>query len=227
MSARAGSIVAFGLAAWLAVPRPAHAQASAPARPFEITLGGSWAAPIGLGTADANFLNNSGGDFAQFRTSSGLGQGFGLETSIGFGLTRRLYADAIGGWTRISLSTDVSSDFEGASDVTLSQPGSRFLVGGAIRLLLSDPKKLTWFVRGGVTWMRETAGGNTLTEDGFLTAAGVGVDYLWRNSPRASVHRLGLRIEGRLNLRSGGLALGEDKLRAGVAAAASLIMGFR
>jgi hypothetical protein len=146
---------------------------------------------------------------------------------LGLGLTRRLWADVSGGWTRISLTTDITDDFEGADGVTLSEAGSRFLVGGGIRLLLSDPKKMTWFVRGGVAWLRETAGGNTLTGDGLLTSAGVGVDYVWRDRVAGGIRRMGLRIDGRVNFRSGGLTLGEDKLRVGPAVAALIMMGLR
>jgi hypothetical protein len=221
--------VAVAVAACFTAPVVARAQAVVPAagRAFELALGGSWEAPMSLGTADANFLNNSGGDVPQFKTRNGLGQGFGLEVGLGFGLTRRLWADASGGWTRISLTTDITDDFEGAGGVTLSEPGSRFLVGGGVRLQLSDPKKLTWCVHGGVAWMRETAGGNTLTADGLVTSAGASVDYLWRNRVAGGVRRMGLRVDGRVNFRSGGLTLGEDKLRVGPAVAASIIMGFR
>jgi hypothetical protein len=205
----------------------AQATVAAAGRAVELVLGGSWEGPMSIGTADANFLNNSGGDFAQFTTTNGLGQAIGLEVNLGFGLTRRLRADASGGWTHVSLRTEITDDFEGADGVTLKEPGSRFLVGGGIRLLLSDRKKMTWFVRGSVAWMRETAGGNTLTADGLLTSAGVGVDYLWRDRVAGGIRRTGLRIDGRVNFRSGGLTLGEDELRVGPAVAALIILGLR
>ena len=74
--------------------------------------------------------------------------------------------------------------------------------------------------------MREVASGSALTEDGTLIDAGVGVIRALTRRPNGQL-KVGLRFEGRLSFRTGGLTLGEDKLRVGPVAAGALILGFR
>jgi hypothetical protein len=82
-------------------------------------------------------------------------------------------------------------------------------------------------VRAGAGWSRDVAGDGTLSADGTTVDGGLGVSYLWRDRAQGGLRRLGLRVESRLDVRAGGLAHGEDKLRVGPTVTGALVMGFR
>lgn len=198
-----------------------------PGRPIELAVGGSWIAPVGLGTVDADLLTSGGSPITQFTTSNSLGAAFGGDVHLTFALSRRVAAEALGSLTRISFETEITQDLEDADGVTLTETGLRFGAAGAMRVLLATTGATRWFLRGGAGWLRETAGGSSLVGDGLSVDAGVVMMYLWRDRPRGTLRRLGLRLDGKIAFRSGGLTLGEDTLRAGPAVGGALTMGFR
>ena len=135
--------------------------------------------------------------------------------------------EATGKLTWVPFETEIVDDFEDVDVVTLSETALRFGFGGALRWLLADRGKNQWFLQGGGGWFRETAGGSSLSADGLLFDGGIGWLHLWRDRTRGSLRRLGLRVDGTLAFRSGGLTLGEDKLRLGPVVIGALTMGFR
>lgn len=211
----------------LAAGRPAEAQPSAPAarRPAELSLGGSFLGQTSFGSLDAELLRSDGTPTTIFRTETALRPGFGLEAHLGFGLSKALWAEASGTWTRADFRTEVSGDIEGVGTAVLTESVFRFGVDGSVLWLFAQRGKATWFVRGGAGWMRELTGRSSLLEDGLVGHAGVGVKYLWKDPARARFSPVGFRIEGRALLRSGGLSIGEDRVRFTPVVAGSLIIG--
>lgn len=210
-----------------AAQTPATSKQAGPKRPRELVLGGLVAGPTSLGSADAQLLGSSGTPTVTlFSVEDRLATGFGVEMNIGIQLRRSLWAEVGGGWTRTSLDSKITDDFEGAEDVTISSSLSRFLLEGAAVWYLRDRGKSAWFVRLNGGWMRETAGGNTLTGDGFIGGGGVGFRHWWRTDGKGAVKRLGLRVEGRGTIRSGGISIGDSTLRFGPSGAAHLVFGF-
>jgi hypothetical protein len=210
---------------------PALAQVgTAPAGPpIEFTVGGSWSAPVGLGAVNADFFTSSGATFTQFAVENRLGQGFGLDVRLGvpIGQGRRLWIEGVGALARTSLQTEITSDVEDADGVTISERALRYSVGGAARWVIRRGAATEWFLRAGGGWLREVAAGSALADNGWSTDAGAGWTYLLRDRSQGGLRRLGLRIDGRLEIRSGGVAFGEDKLRIGPVAGGALMMGFR
>jgi hypothetical protein len=217
-------------AAALLIAATAHAQtaaAKAPRKQREFSLGGLIIAPMSLGDIEGNLLNGNGNETLTFiGLENKLAMGYGVEAILGYQLSGRTWFEVAGSWSRPSLSSKVLEDADGEQGATISTGVSRFALGGALVRYLKDTGRTAWFVRLDGAWMRETAGGNTLTGDGFIGGGGLGWRHFWRTTGKGAVKRMGLRIEGRGVVRGGGLDLGESSIKFGAAGAAHLVFGF-
>ena len=74
--------------------------------------------------------------------------------------------------------------------------------------------------------MRELTGSGALIEDGFIGNAGAGVKYWWVERPTGRIRRVGLRVEGRMSIRSAALTLGESKTRFAPVVVGGIVFGF-
>ena len=217
-------------AAVLLIAATAHAQtaaAKAPRKQREFSLGGLVTAPMPLGDIEGNLLNGNGNETLTFiGLENKLAMGYGVEGILGYQLGGRTWFEVAGSWSRPNLSSKVLEDADGEQGATISTAVSRFALGGALVRYLKDTGRTAWFVRLDGAWMRETAGGNTLTGDGFIGGGGLGWRHFWRTTGKGAVKRMGLRIEGRGVVRGGGLDLGESSVKFGAAGAAHLVFGF-
>ena len=82
------------------------------------------------------------------------------------------------------------------------------------------------FVRVGLGWMRQITADAALARDASIANAGAGVKYWWRDSAQAAIKRLGLRFEGRMVVRSGGIALSKRSVSVRPAVAVGMFFGF-
>ena len=211
---------------------PASAQTRTPPRPptehaTEFLIGGIVTAPTSVGSATAQLLDGAGNPSVDlFQLDNKLGIGFGVEANLGFQISRSLWLEVSGGWTRSNVESDIREDFEDAFDESISSAMSRFTLQGGVLRYFHDKGNSAWFVRGAAGWMRETAGGNTLTGDGIIAGGGLGWRHWWVTSRKGAANRVGLRLEGRADIRSGGISLGEKGIRFGPAGAAHLVFGF-
>lgn len=169
--------------------------------------------PVSFGSADASITRPGGTPLVLFETENRLAPGLALELHLGRQLTSRLMVEGTGIWHRADFETRVSADIEGAESATLAQSGSRFGVEGALLWTVFERGDLSVFARGGAGWMRELAGGGGLVEDGAIGAIGGGMKYWLVQRPAARIVRIGFRVEGRADLRSAAITLGERKLR--------------
>ena len=212
--------------------RPAIAQTQTPPRPvtdrgIEFLIGGIVTGPTSVGSASAELLDGNGNpSVTLFRVDNKLAMGFGFEANLGFQLSRALWLEVSGGWTQSHLESEIRDDFEDGFDETISSSMSRFTVQGGVLRYFHDKGSSAWFIRGTAGWMRETAGSHTLTCDGLIAGAGLGWRHGWLSSRKGAAKRVGLRLEGRADIRSGGISLGEEGIRFGPAGAAHLVFGF-
>jgi hypothetical protein len=211
----------------LAIPAAAQTKPPAAKKQKEFTLGLVVPGPSSLGETTAELLNGSGApSLTLMRSKNSLGWGFGLETNIGWELKRSLWLEASGSWTRTSLTSDIREDVEDATGDEVSSPVSRFVLEGAMLKYFREKGTSAWFVRLDGGWMRETAGGATLTGDGFIGGGGLGYRKWFKTTGKGGVKRMGMRFEARALVRSGGLSLGEDSVRIGPGFAAHIVWGF-
>jgi hypothetical protein len=207
--------------------RPAPPTKNAgPGHEFELVVGGLFTSRIAMGSADANLIAPDGSNLVLFRTENSFGPGAGLELDLGFRVSKTFRAEASGTWLRVNARTRISSDFESASDQTLSSPVDRLTLEGAGLWTFRETTKTAWFARGSAGWMREFAGGYTLSKNGAVGSGGVGVRHWWRSGSKGTIKRMGVRAEFRAVFRSGGLALGTSSSRLGVAGVGHVVFGF-
>jgi hypothetical protein len=222
-------LAALTAAILLVTASAAEAQAARqkrPPRPKELSFGGHLITPTSFGNAVANLERPDGADQALFRVDNNLGPGVGLEASFGLRLQPKLWAEVTGTWTNSELRTRVSDDFESVADTTVTESLTRFTVEGSALWYFRERGATSFFTRTGAGWMRELTGGASLAVDGLVANAGIGMKHWWRDRPRGSFRRLGIRAEFRLNIRSTSLSPMDPVARVGAAGVASFVIGF-
>jgi hypothetical protein len=181
---------------------------------------------MSMGSRDATHTRPSGGPLLIFNSDASLGPGPGIEVHFGRPAGSRLEFEATGAWTFTTIRTKVSADIEGAQDTTVTEDLTRFSIEGSALWRLAGGAKRALYLRGGAGWMRELAAGSTLADDGVIGNVGAAVKYWWGASSSAQRRRLGLRLDGRAVLRSGGVDLGASGVQVAPAASADLMIGF-
>jgi hypothetical protein len=210
--------VCLGLAA------PAAAQTGL--RGYELSIGAVAMGAMPFGESDATFSRPSGSPLLVFNSDISMGPGPGAEVHFGRSVGSRLALEVTGTWTLTTIRAEVSTDIDSAPDATLTEDLSRFSVEGSALWRLAGDGKRALYVRGGAGWMRELAGAASLAENGVIGNVGASVKYWWGASTSVQRRRLGLRLDGRAVLRSGGVDLGVDGVRLAPAASADLMIGF-
>ena len=229
LSAALIALIAAPAAAQTAKPQTTKPQTTKPPvakRAKEFAIGGLLAGPTSLGTTTIELIGANGEPSQTLARLDNKTSGFGLEIDFGTELRRKLWVELSGGWTRATVSSRVRNDFESADSESVSTPMSRFLLEGAIVQYFKEGPRNAWFVRGSAGWMREAAGGATLTGDGIIAGGGLGFRHWWRTTGKGGVKRVGLRLEGRALVRSGGISLGESGVKFGPAGTVHLVFGY-
>jgi hypothetical protein len=229
VAAMLGAVCALiTLTATPALAGPNAAQAPAPRggrAGLEVGLAATAVGPVNFGDGSQDLATPDGGALTLFHTRNRLATTPGVEADVGLPLFWGLRAEAVGGWSRTSLRTDVSADFEGASDTGISTPVTRYTAGGAVLWTALSRGRADLFLRGGAAWMRELADGAALAQDGIEGDLGIGVKYWWHGS-RDRRGRLALRAEARATARSRALTIGPSRVRIAPAVAVGLTFGF-
>ena len=209
------------------LPTPALAQTRpAPGSTREFTVGGLWLGPASFGSASADLLRPDGTPLTVFEAENSLGPGIGLQAGMAFRLTPSVWTEITAGWSRASLRTTITGDVENADVEPIRARVMRVSLEASALWYVHPRGSTSWFVRGGGGWAKELAEGNALAEDAFSATGGAGVRHWWREGRRSKVQRMGLRIEFRADLRSGGITLGGSGLRLSPGAAGHVVLGF-
>jgi hypothetical protein len=181
--------------ALLLLPAVARAQS------FEIDGGFAFTGGRGAGSVAANETRNpSTGStpLTLFQTDSRVLGAAGVDVHAGVYLTSRLLVAATFQYSRPTLRTHVSADFEGAADADADTTVSEYLFGGAFEYRL---RAATWipFVSGGAAQLRDVPDGGDVFTAAEIHAGG-GVRHLLTSGR----HPLGIRGEFVASYRSGG-----------------------
>ena len=221
-------LAAVMAAALLAVPARAVAQAPpvSSERGIDFSLGGTFLAPAPAGSSSADLIASSGSRLTLFDVESRFGPGLGADASLAFRASPSVWIEAAVGWSRTSAKSRISDDLENAPDVTITEPIARFSGEGAVVWYFADRGTTAFFVRGSGGWMRELAGDYTLGENGIIGSGGAGLRHWWRQDRSGAIKRVGLRLEGRIIVRTKGLEFGSNAVRATPAATALIVFGF-
>jgi hypothetical protein len=220
---RAALVAACLAGGWWASPAGAQTLKPKP-KNLEVDAGFLWTGGASLGSAPVNETKPDGSPFAQASTTSQIKAGPGAEVRLAYRLHGSIWVEAIGAWSRTTFATTVTGDTEGAANVVATEAASQFTVAGAVVFCLPRHGKIEPFVRGGGGWMRQVSSGFFVGENGTIGDVGGGVKYWVRDRPKSVP--IGIRIEGRVVIQSGGFILGTRARRLSPAFAAAAIFRF-
>ena len=199
--------------AWGAAPAGATAQVyigrdMPHAGTVEAAGGAAWAGGFDLGSVSADETRNTGtgtGPFTLFSVSSRMNSAPALQGRLGVYLAKSASIEAGIQFARPTASSNLTSDAEDAPDVTATERLTRVVVDGSLVLHLSGlafaAGKGVPFVLGGGGYIRELHEKNEVIETGREYHAGAGM-HLWFGN--GGKHRLGLRTDVGVSLRTGG-----------------------
>lgn len=192
----------------------AAAQSAAIPGRLSVAAGVSWTGTMSIAAVDATETAPTGGRFSLFSTDTSIGSAAGFEGTVGFQVTRSFEVQASASTMRPDLQTRVTGDAEGASDVTVSEPLKQLTIEGSLVLHLTNLRfgtQMVPFLSAGAGFLRQLHDGGTLAENGRIYHVGGGVQYLLTNSPTGGIKALGIGLDGRVVMRSGGVSF-EDGL---------------
>lgn len=213
--------IAKGLfAAWCllaAAPAPGQTVPAAP-RPhtFEITTGVTWFGSVTMGSGSADLTKNQTPPtpYPLFTTSSSLASTTGFDGRLAFFLTHALAVEGTFTYARPRLETEVSGDVEGAPAVTASETLRQYTVEASVVLHLTRWRLGSHtlpFVYGGGGYLRQAHEREVLIASGHTFHVGGGVKYFVVRRSRGLLKNVGVRVDGRVSFRSGGVDLDASK----------------
>lgn len=216
-------ILAFAL-----TPAVASAQ-EPPVDRFELAVGGRWFGAIPMESSAATLTTSDGRTVTLFSTDTDLSAAPAVEGRFGARLSRHLHLEMLVSFAFGNLVTRISDDFEGVSDLEVSENIRQMTLGGALVAEISAWRMGTRavpFVTAGGAYLRQLHEGRPIVEDGQIYHAGGGLNiFLGRGTGwTGRGTSVGLRIDARADLRTGGIAF-DDELDRG--AAAGLLLFFR
>jgi len=181
---------------------------------FEVAAGGLWLGSADLGAEDADLRANRtpSAPFRLFSTDTRADSASGFDGHIGYWLTRSLAVEAGFVFSRPALSTRVTGDAEGAPALAVEEKLDQYFIDAGVVWLIERLRigqKTVPFVSGGAGYLRQLHEGQTLIETGQVYHVGGGVRYWLRQNPRARIHGMGVRIEGRAYILSSGVQFEE------------------
>jgi len=196
----------------------------------ELSVGGGVLGGQPLGTRTANLRANlTGADFPYFQTRTRL-DGAPLWTArVGVRLAGPLSLEVGGSRSRPDLRTEITDDFEQAAPATAGDGLTQWTLEGSARL---DVRSLSLaggrvipYLRVGGAHLQESgsAGGRRL--GGHSLFAGLGPRIRLGSPAHGLIKELGVRLEGRLAARRGGVWR-EERYRIGWSARGELLVSF-
>jgi hypothetical protein len=181
-----------------------------------------------LGSAAATETRNSTTDptpVTLFNSTSRIGSAPGGKIRIGYFVTSGVSLEAGLLFSRPSVSTRLTGDFEQADSLTAKETLSQYFVDGAVvyhLTALSFAKgRGVPFVTGGGGYLREVHEGNGLIDTGTAYQVGAGLKLWFGNG----AHRFGLRGDVGISSRKGGFDFSDGR-RTLPTAGASLVYLF-
>ncbi|MEO6238254.1 MAG: hypothetical protein ABIQ52_14750 [Vicinamibacterales bacterium] len=200
----ATALVSQGLTALVLLTRPCLAAAqpyvgsNGPHR-GSVEVGGG---VIRIGSYDAGsaeaLLTTAGGaaPLTLFVVDAEVPAVMGAAVQAGVYLGRRVSLETTFHFTRPTLQSRQSSDFESASEVVAETTTSSYLIGGSLLYHFGEGR-LVPFLSGGAGYLRQLSEGNAEVTAGTEVHAGGGVKY-WIGS---GARRVALRLDAQASAR--------------------------
>jgi opacity protein-like surface antigen len=228
------SVALLGLCAFASLAAAQGASEETPSlRAHRVTLSGGvlWTGGYEIGDATATLRGNGLGanppPFTLFESSSSMDGTIGVETRIGFSLTRTLAIEGGFAYQRPGLTTSLSGDAEAVATSIDAEQLAQYVVDvGAVWQVpgVTFGSRIRPFVMAGGGYLRQLFDERTLVETGSVYYGGGGVRY-WLRGGDGSGRSMGLRADVRLQWRNGGVDF-EDRTRMMPVVAASVFYEF-
>jgi hypothetical protein len=150
-----------------------------------------------------------------------------LDLRVGVPLGGRYGIEGHASYSHPEIRTDVSSDAEGAPNLTAVERLDQYLIDGGVVAALDwwTRAGLHPFVTAGGGYLRQLHEGLVVIEDGRVFFAGGGIKHTIHTRPGGFIRGLGARADARLNLLSGGIHI-DDNVRRHVSVSGSLFVIF-
>jgi hypothetical protein len=177
---------------------------------LELALGGGVLGGQSLGPGSATLRANlTGGDFTLFETRTRL-DGAPLWTArLGVRVFGPLSIEVAGSRSGPALRTDITEDFEQASPTVARAQLTQWTLEGSARLELRSLSfaggRVVPFLRAGGAYLKESSAEGGDGFGGHTLHAGLGPQIRLSSPARGAFKELGLRVEGRLSSRRGGI----------------------
>jgi hypothetical protein len=213
-------------ALWLACASSAQAQGSN-ASGVEAAFAAGWLGGLSFGTSDASLRTRTGDDSPLFSTESTMGAAPVFEARATYPLTSRYAIEGRFGFAMPEVRTSISGDVEGAPSLDVAEQIDQYTFDGALLVMFGDtrPDSVRPFISLGAGYLRQLHEGQTLVENGVVYHVGGGVRAPFMARQQGLVKTAGARVDGRLNMRNGGIALGEES-GTNVSFVAGVFVGF-
>ena len=189
-----------------------------------VSAGVSWSGPYDVGIATATLRGNGPGAsapaFTFFTADSRMTAAWAPELRVGFALTPALTLDGGITFARPRIGVAISNDGEAAAQELAGEKLDQYQIEAGVTWQPPMPmrwrraaigRRLAPFVLAGGGYLRQLHEDRALAETGTLYYAGGGTRYWLRGGHSASID-VGVRAEGRINLRRGGIDF-ENKMR--------------
>ncbi len=209
------------------LPSLAGAQAAPPLHHLQLSGGFGAAAGAALGQQDANLRTTTATPYRLFTTTSRMSAAPMLDLRAGVALTKRFGLEAHASYGHPEVRTSVSSDAEGAPDVTAVERLDEYLFDGGVVVRFDEWTfaGVSPFATVGGGYLRQLHEDLVAIEDGGLFFAGGGITRAFVERPRGWWRSVGVRGDARLNVLSGGITI-DDRRRRRLAVSGSLYVVF-
>lgn len=177
---------------------------------FTVGAGVVWSGAYDIGDATAQLRGNGPGASTSpvtlFATDSRVTSTASPELRVGFAMTRHIMLEFGVSVTQPHIGVAIGSDTEAPSQHLPGEKLEQYLFeGGATwQLPVRIGAKLTPFIAGGATFLRQLHEDRTLVETGQIYHAGGGARYFLRGGHGVG-RDVGLRGDARMNLRRNGI----------------------
>lgn len=224
---RTALVVVAGLLSLRVPPACAQSSQGEPGR-VELAIGPLWIGGQALGSSDANETTSAGGTLTLFSASTELASASGWEGRVGVKVWRSLEAEASATYATPEIRSQIGSDLEATTPVTVTERIQQVTFGGGILWhppLGRSPSRLAPFVTAGGGYLRQLHEAATLVQTGQFYQFGGGVKFLFALRPQSRLKGAGARVDVRAIVLSKGVALDSSR-QASPALGASLFVRF-
>ena len=217
------------LALMAALPAAAQPTAVSQTGRFEVDAGGGWLGGAPLGSSDANLRTAApSATFRLFGVESRFDAAPTFHVKAGVALTRRFGVE--GGLTlsHPELRASVTDDAEAAPPITIAERIDQYSFDAGVIVMISElalGRRTLPFATVGGGYLRQLHEGQTVVEQGRVFHAGGGIKHWLMARDRGFISGAGLRVDARLFLMSGGIAV-EDRPRPHAAISGSMFVTF-